>query len=58
MSDIRNIDVEVIEMIKVVRNVGEGVVGDPIRLVTEYWDMYGGMISRKDPCRKEVSQDD
>ena len=28
---------------------GEGVIGDPIRIITEYWDMDGNKLCEVDP---------
>lgn len=51
--------VEVISLIKTSLLLrGEGVPGDPIRIITQYWTMDGHLEFEKDPfpC-KEASHD-
>lgn len=31
---------------------GEGVEGDPIRVLTQYWDMEGRLLAEVDPLKK------
>jgi hypothetical protein len=43
--------VEVVEMIKTtLTRRGEGVDGDPIRVITQYWDFKGNLLFEIDTC--------
>jgi len=46
MSDLRK--VHIIQVIEVVRVVGEGITEDPARLVHEYYDFEGKLLARAD----------
>ncbi len=32
---------------------GEGIEGDPIRIITQYWDSEGNLLVEDDPLTKE-----
>jgi hypothetical protein len=32
---------------------GLGTEEDPVRIVTQYWDMRGKLLAENDPCEKE-----
>jgi hypothetical protein len=50
-----NSDVEIIQFIKTkLKTIGQGVEGDPVRIITQYWDMTGKLIFEVDPYAKEV----
>lgn len=41
--------VERITAIKVIAARGRGILGDPIREVTQYWDFEGNLLAECDP---------
>lgn len=46
--------VEIILMVKTENAVrGEGIEGDPIRIITQYWDMEGNLVFEIDPIKKD-----
>jgi hypothetical protein len=40
---------EVIEVIRTEAEFGEGVVGDPCRIVTQFWSVDGELLATVDP---------
>ncbi len=49
--------VELVEVIRVVAPRGAGVEGDPIRLVVQYWDKDGMMLSEFDSFSQTTRED-
>jgi hypothetical protein len=48
-----------LEVIKLIRTTilrrGEGLSkDDPIRVITQYWDMQGNLVAEYDPCAKDL----
>lgn len=41
--------VRVISVIEVKANRGLGIEKDPVRVVTQYWDMNGNLLAERDP---------
>lgn len=41
--------VRVISVIEVKANRGLGIEKDPVRVVTQYWDMKGNLLAERDP---------
>lgn len=41
--------VRVISVIEVKANRGLGIEKDPVRMVTQYWDMKGNLLAERDP---------
>ena len=41
--------VRVISVIEVKANSGLGIEKDPVRVVTQYWDMKGNLLAERDP---------
>lgn len=48
--------VEVVKVIKVQYTQGKGTKEDPVRTVTEHWDLDHNLISRVDPCAKKEGE--
>ena len=47
--------VRVISVIEVKANRGLGIEKDPVRVVTQYWDMKGKFLAEKDPYPQLLS---
>ena len=55
MSDIRletPRSVRVVEVVRVEAARGKGIPGDPIRVVTQFWDFDGNLLAEHDPSRE------
>ncbi len=53
----RESDVETVEVVQVIRVVslfGAGVVGNPYRTITQYFDMQGVLLATDDPQKTHV----
>jgi len=49
-------DLEIIQLIKTnLRTIGEGVEGDPIRRLIQFWDMQGKLVFEYDTWTKEMN---
>jgi hypothetical protein len=47
--------VEVIKLIKTtLTRIGEGIEDDPVRILTQYWDLDGNLILEFDPYLDKV----
>ena len=43
-------EVEVIEVVRTrLQRRGQGVVGDPVRILTQYWSLEGELLAEIDP---------
>lgn len=49
-------DVEIVKFIKTeLLRRGEGIEGDPIRIIIQYWDFNGNLFAEIDTWKKEVN---
>lgn len=53
LNDLRK--VHIIQVIEVVRVIGEGTDEDPARMIYEYFDFEGKLLSRSDPEAHDVN---
>ncbi len=48
-------DVEIVKFIKTeLLRRGEGIPGDPVRIIIQYWDFNGNLICEIDTWQKKV----
>lgn len=48
--------VGIIQVIKVQSRLGDGTEEDPVRMITEYYDLKGNLLARQDALQKESKQ--
>ncbi len=50
-------EVEILKLIKTqILRRGEGVKSDPVRIITQYWDLEGNLVFEIDPLILKVNK--